>query len=295
MKKIIPLMFIMTLIITACGSAGDEIKIAGSSTVFPVTLEAQKGFLEEEPNARIKVEENGTGGGFELFTKGETSINDASREIKDEEIKQAEDNSIEYTEYLLGTDGITVIINKENDWASSMTKEELKMIFESDSKVTKWSDVNESWPNEEIKLYGPTSASGTYDFFCEEIVQEEGEENCSLNSNMSGTENDNEVVTNISSDKNGIGFLGYAYYENNKTKIQEVEVEGVKPNPENIKSGDYILSRPLFIYVNNKMYDENETLNKFVNYYINNAQKLVEDSGYVALTDEELKEQQAKL
>ncbi len=285
MKKIFVVLFLGLVVFAGCGSSRENtISIAGSSTVYPITLEAQDAFKEEDPNALISVESTGTGGGFELFTKGETQINNASRAIKDEEIQAAKDNEINYEEFMIGTDGITVIINNNNDFATELSKEDLRKAFESGSEVETWSDINPDYPDEEISFYGPTSASGTYDFFVEEILEDE---DGALRSDMNGTENDNEIVSNIEKDEYGIGFLGYSYYANNKDNIQEVAIDGIAPEYENIKSGEYILSRPLFIYVNTDAMEENETLKNFVNYYIENSQNFVEKAGYVALTDEE--------
>ncbi len=285
MKKIFVVLFLGLVVFAGCGASRENaISIAGSSTVYPITLEAQEAFKDEDPNALISVESTGTGGGFELFTKGETQINNASRAIKDEEIQAAKDNSINYEEFMIGTDGITVIINNNNDFATDLSKEDLRKAFESGSDVKMWSDINPDYPSEVISFYGPTSASGTYDFFVEEILEdEEG----ALRSDMNGTENDNEIVSNIEKDEYGIGFLGYSYYANNKDNIQEVAIDGIAPEYENIKSGEYILSRPLFIYVNTDSMEKNETLRKFVSFYIENSQEFVEKAGYVALTDDE--------
>ncbi len=286
MKKLLSLIFIMTLLFTGCTvDKTQDIQISGSSTVYPITLEAQSKFLDEvNPNARITVESSGTGGGLELFTQGEVQIANASRAIKEEEKEVAKENNIDYTEYQIGVDGITVIINPENDWAKNMTSEELKKAFEMGSDVNTWSDINPDYPDEPIRFYGPTSASGTYDFFVEEII---GDDEGALRDDMNATENDNEIITNIQKDKYGIGFLGYSFYSANKDTVQEVSIDGVDPAPESIKNGEYILSRPLFIYVNNKDMKENKILNDFVTYYIENCQYFVELSGYIPLTDVE--------
>ncbi len=270
----------------------NDIKIAGSSTVYPITLEAEYKYMENNPDIRINVESNGTGGGLDLFVKSQISIADASRAIKEEEIKKAQENGVEYYELMLGSDGITVIVNPENYWIDDITLEDLNKIFAADEQVELWSDINPDFPEEEIHLYGPTSASGTYDFFCETVVQTDP---CGLTNNMNATENDNEIVSNIQKDKYGIGFLGYAYYQENSNVVKSLSVDGVSVNEKTIKSGEYEISRPLYIYVNKEDMENNEDLNDFVNYYVDNSQEFTSLAGYVPLSDDELKIEQEKL
>lgn len=273
----------------------NDIQIAGSSTVYPITLEAEYKFMKTNPQARINVEANGTGGGFELFTKGITQINNASRKITNEEQEVAQNNNVKYTEYLIGRDGITIIVNQDNDWIDNITKTELQEIFETNSPIKTWSDLKQTWPNKEIHLYGPTSASGTYDFFCDTIVKQEGEQSCSLTNSMNATENDNEIITNVSRDKYGIGFLGYAYYHENQDKVKSLAINNIPVNEQTIKSNQYLISRPLYLYVNNEDMQNNETLNKFIHFYLFNSQDFVKLSGYIPLTDTEIKNQEKKL
>lgn len=302
MKRLAVVFVVFVALLTGCGAdntqsstMSGEINIAGSSTVYPIASEVSYQYTELNPDVTINLQSTGTGGGFELFDNGEIDINNASRAINDDEKQIASDNGIDYTELYLGIDGITVIVNPENDWITDATVEELKMIFDADYMVTNWSDINPSWPDEKINLYGPTSASGTYDFFCEEIVQEEGEDHCSIRSDMSGTENDNEVVTNVANDVNSIGFLGYAYYTQNIDSVNAVAVNGVLPTVDTIRSGDYYLSRPLYIYVNNNKMSENPALADFIHFYMQDIASAVEVSGYVALTQEEYDIERAKI
>lgn len=298
MKKLLASLFLITIILTACSGEEenkDVINIAGSSTVYPITSEAIYQYELVNDHIPVNLESTGTGGGFELFTKGETDINNASRPIKEEEINDAKENGISYTELLLGTDGISVIVNPENDWIDDITVEELKMIFENDSTVQTWSDVREEWPDEKINLFGPTSASGTYDFFCEEVVEEEGDDGCAIRGDMNGTENDNEVISNVSNDEYGIGFLGYAFYQENKDAVKALAINGTLPEPHSIKNGDYYLSRPLYIYVNNNNMKSSENLNKFVTFYMDGIADYVEVAGYVPLDENQYEEQRAKL
>ena len=278
---------------TACSSKQEDINIAGSSTVYPITLEAQADYLDNvNSDARITVESTGTGGGFELFVNGQTQLNNASRAITPQEEEEAKKNGIDYSELKIGVDGITVIINKENDWADNLTSTDLKELFALDSDIHKWSDLDPTYPEQEVRFYGPTSASGTYDFFVETII---GNDKGALRDDMNATENDNEVITNVENDKYGIGFLGYSYYIQNVEEIKAITLNGIAPNSETIKEDSYLLSRPLYIYINNDALNENPVFNEFITHYIDNSQMFVQMSGYVPLNDEEEKILQATL
>src|SRR6056297_3633176 len=229
--KIVTLLLVVGMVLAACGGGssegGEPVSIAGSSTVNPVTAEAIDSFMEENPDADITQESTGTGGGFELFTKGETDMNNASRAINDEEQASAEENGIDFTELYLGDDGVTVIISNENDFAKELTSDQLKMIFDeaTNGQYLKWSDIDPSFPEETINLYGPTTASGTYDFFTEEIIGDE--DGASLRNDMAASEDDNLILNNVSKDPYGIAFLGFAYYNTNSDAVQSVTVDGV--------------------------------------------------------------------
>ena len=287
------------LAFTGCGGGEDstpegetatlsgEIKIDGSSTVFPITEAIAEEFRAEYPDVRIPVGVSGTGGGFKKFTINEIDINDASRHIKDEEAAKAQENGIEYVEITVAYDGLSVVVNQENDWVDSLTVDELKKIWAPDSKVKTWKDVRAEWPNEEIKLYAPGTDSGTFDYFTEEINGESG----AMRPDFTPSEDDNVLVQGISGDKNAIGFFGYAYYAENKDKVKVVKIDGgsgpIEPTFETIKSGEYSpLSRPLFIYVN-KASLEREEVKTFIQFYLENAKELAAEVGYVALPDEE--------
>lgn len=293
-KGLITVICLSLFVLSGCGFTSQSISVEGSSTVYPITLEAIHDYDKEYPNshARIDVASTGTGGGFKLFVKGETEVNDASRAITSDEKKEAKKNNIDYTELQVGIDGITVIINDQNTWAQKLTSEDLKKIFEDDSKISTWSDLDSSFPDKKINLYGPTSASGTYDFFAETILSDE---NASIRGDMNATENDNEVISNVENDKYGIGFLGYGYYSENKDRVQAVNIDGVSPNSFDIKSGDYVLSRPLYIYVNNQALRDDKSLQEFITYYIDNSQKFATSAGYVGITDKQVKEDQKKV
>ncbi|PUU94061.1 MULTISPECIES: PstS family phosphate ABC transporter substrate-binding protein [Halanaerobium] len=286
MKKITALFFVLALammavlpVSVAAQELKGEVKIDGSSTVYPITQAMAEEFSYEYPRVRVTVGVSGTGGGFEKFTVGETAINDASRPIKESEAAKAKENGIEYTRFTVGSDGITVAVNPENDWVSDITVEELHQIWKPDSKVQKWSDVRSEWPEEEIDLYGPGADSGTFDYFTEAVVGNEG----ASRSDYTASEDDNVLVRGISGNKYALGYFGYAYYEENQDKLKALAVNGIEPSVKTISNGNYTpLARPLFIYVNNAAAKRDE-VEAFLKFYFNNAQEIVPQTGYVAL------------
>src|SRR5215207_2741102 len=287
----------LSFIVAACGSSagGDQgggeavsgnIKIEGSSTVQPITQAAAELFRSEYPEARIEVGGAGTSDGFEAFCQGDTQISDASRPIDvAEEVPVCEENGVEFIEIPVAYDGISVVVNKKgNDWATDVTSEELKTMWEpaAEGKITKWSQVRPSWPDRELSLYGPGTESGTYEFFNETIVGNEEEVN---RSDYEASEDDNVLVQGVSGDANALGYFGYSYYENNTDKLNLLAVDGVKPTPETIRSGEYILSRPLFIYVSTDALKNNKAVESFVDFYLDNLDKLVLAAKYVTMPD----------
>jgi phosphate transport system substrate-binding protein len=289
----------LALIMTACGGSGGEdvsgnISIEGSSTVQPITQAAAELFREEYPDARIEVGGAGTSDGFEAFCKGDTQISNASRPIDvAEEVPVCEENGVEFIEIPVAYDGISVVVNKQNDWATDVTSEELKTIWEpqAEGKITRWSQVNPEWPDTELNLYGPGTESGTYEFFNETIVGNEEEVN---RSDYEASEDDNVLVQGVAGDRNSLGYFGYSYYENNTDKLKALSVDGVKPTQETIRSGDYVLSRPLFIYVNKKALENNQAVGPFVDFYMENLDRLVEAAKYVTLPESLAKESRAQ-
>lgn len=267
-----------------------EIVIDGSSTVFPITEAMAEEFLGVEPNVRIPIGVSGTGGGFKKFIAKETDISNASRPIKQEESESAKEAEIEYIEITVAFDGLTVLVNPQNTWVNDLTVEELNMIWSADSTVITWQDVRDEWPAEEIKFYAPGTDSGTFDYFTEVINGESG----SIRSDFTASEDDNILVQGIAGDKNALGFFGYAYYDENRDKLKAVSINGgngaVEPNYETIKDGIYTpLSRPIFIYINKEALQRDE-VKAFVTFYINKANEIVPEVGYVALPDEEYTE-----
>lgn len=263
----------------------------GSSTVAPI----MEGIVEEyagvQQGVQVTVGVSGTGGGFEKFIQGETDFSNASRPIKEEEAAALEEAGIEYTEFLLAYDGLSVVVSQENDWVEDLSVEDLKKIWVEDGTTKKWSDINPEWPEDEIVFYSPGTASGTYDYFNEVILEDEDIVNSATLS-----EDDNTLVQGIQADPNAIGYLGYAYYVANQDTLKVVTIGGVEPTNETIESGEYApLSRPLFTYANNASVSENEAVYDFMQYTIENAGEMAEAVGYVALPEEEYEKGMADL
>lgn len=278
------------------GSLQGEVRIDGSSTVYPITEAIAEEFRVDEGDVKITVGVSGTGGGFNKFSRGEIDINDASRPIKEQEAAAAKKNDIGFIELKIAFDGLVVVVNKQNTWLNEITVEELEKIWEpaAQEKITRWNQINPAWPAEAFHLYGPGVASGTYDYFTEAVVGKSG----SSRGDYTASEDDNVLVQGISGDKHGLGFFGLAYYEENKDKLKLVGVKTAKgvvlPSAETVKNGTYTpLSRPVFIYVSDVAAKRPEVA-AFVNFYLENAAELVPDVGYIPLTDEEYQEQSAK-
>lgn len=281
------------LIINACSSSNDEttgalagtVSVDGSSTVFPVTEAVAEEFGKVHPKVRVTVGISGTGGGFKKFCSGEIDINDASRHIKDKEIKVAKENGVEYIEIPVAYDGLSVVVNKKNDFIDYLTVDELNAIWKYGSTMKTWSDVRPNWPNQEIKLYGPGTDSGTFDYFKEAII---GKKN-NIRSDFTKSEDDNVLVTGVAGSKYALGFFGYAYYAENKSKLKVVPIDGgngaVSPTSKTINDGSYSpLSRPIFIYVNPEAAKRPE-VDAFVTFYLDNAASLAGEVGYVGMPD----------
>lgn len=255
----------------------------GSSTVAPI----MEGIVEEyagvQPGVQVTVGVSGTGGGFEKFIQGETDFSNASRPIKEEEAAALEEAGIDYTELLLAYDGLSVVVSQENDWVEDLTVEDLKKLWVEDGTTKKWSDINSEWPDEEVVFYAPGTASGTFDYFNEVILEDED-----IVSAATLSEDDNTLVQGIQGDPNAIGFFGYAYYVANQETLKVVSIDGIEPNDETIASGEYSpLSRPLFTYAKNSSMSDNEAAYDFMQYTIENAGEMAEAVGYVALPKEE--------
>ncbi len=280
----------ITPIALAADSLSGSIRSAGSSTAGPVTEAVAEAFNDIEPDVRISVVKNGTGGGFKRFVAGETDISNASRLIKPEEIEAAQDNGIEFIELPIAFDGITVCVNKDNTWANELTVDQLKRIFREGSDVSSWNDLNPEWPDIDIAIHMPGTDSGTFDYFKENILGDDlNARSTAGDVKVSVSEDDNLLINGIAGDRGAIGFFGCSYYFQNRELIRSVAVKAsdeapaVRPTPETIESGEYKpLSRPLFIYVNAQSAKRPE-VEAFIEFYFREGPDLAERVGYVRL------------
>ena len=268
---------------------GGDVDIDGSSTVYPITVAVAEEFATVAPKIRISVGLSGTGGGFKKFCAGETDISDASRAIKKSELELCTTSGIEYSEFLIGLDGLTVMVNPQNDWLKQITAEQIAALFGASSTIKNWSDLDAAYPNEPILFFIPDPDSGTRDFMTEVVAGvKEGEDDLRSDAQTTFSSDDNVLLNGIANEKNALGFFGYAYYVNNMTKVKAVPVvnkEGVAVLPEDhtVSDGTYNpLSRPLYIYVNNKALVEKPQVAAFVDYYFtpSGAQAIMSSVGY---------------
>jgi len=266
---------------------GKEILVDGSSTVFPISQAVAEEFRKERPDVQVPVGISGTGGGLKRFVTGGIDVADASRRIKDSERDEAAANGIEYTEFTVAYDGLSIVVNSSNNFVSCLTTDELKRIWEPGSKLERWSQVRDGFPDRPLRLYGPDTDSGTFDYFTKAI---NGEEDASR-SDYTASSDDNVLVQGVSGDQGSIGYFGFAYYTENREILKVLGVDNgtgcVRPSVTTINDGSYSpLSRPMFIYVNNASL-EHEYVQAFVRFYLSNAAELAEEVGYVGLPDSE--------
>ncbi|MGP3956319.1 phosphate ABC transporter substrate-binding protein PstS family protein [Nonomuraea sp. 3N208] len=266
-----------------------QVKVDGSSTVAPLTSAAAEFFSEEQAKVNVTVGTSGTGGGFEKFCNGETDIADASRPIKDEEKAACDAKSIKYAELTVATDALTVVVNKENTWATCLTTDQLKKMWEpgAEKKITSWNQVDPKFPNEPLKLFGPGTDSGTFDYFTDEINGEEG----ASRKDYSPSEDDNVTVQGVGGSKGGLGYFGFTYFEENAAKLKAVEIDSgngcVAPSAETAQNGTYTpLARPLFIYPSTTAAKRPEVA-AFLEYYVANVNKIATDAKYIPLNTEQ--------
>lgn len=268
---------------STAGLAG-EIKIDGSSTVYPVSQAIAEEWGKLNSNVIVGVGKSGTGGGMKKFVAGEIDICDASRAIEDEEIKAAEAKGIEFIELPIAYDGLSVVVNAKNTWADHLTVAELKAIWGPDSMITNWKDIRPGFPNKPLKLYGPGTASGTFEYFTEAIVGKKK----SSRSDYTASEDDNTLVQGVVGDEGSLGYFGYAYYSENSDKIKAVKIDSgkgpVEPSEITINNNSYApLSRPLFLYITKKAMERPE-VQSFVKFYLSSeGQALIGSTGYVTL------------
>lgn len=275
---------VATTIAVSCGNEDrTSIEIDGSSTVFPISQAVAEEFRKEHPSIQVPVGISGTGGGFKRFVVGETVISNASRPMKASEFELATINGVEFVELAVAFDGLSVIVNPKNDFAECLTTGELNKIWDTGSKVNNWSQVRDSFPDRPMRLYGPDTDSGTFDYFTAAINEEEDRSR----PDYTASADDNVLVQGIAGDPNALGYFGYAYLKENLDKLKVVGINSgngcIKPSEQTINDGSYApLSRRLLIYVNKKELKRPEVM-KFVEFYLENAVELASEVGYVAL------------
>ncbi|MEM6779131.1 MAG: PstS family phosphate ABC transporter substrate-binding protein [Planctomycetota bacterium] len=265
-----------------------QIRIDGSSTVQPISNAIRETFIVQHPGVNIDVGGNGTGNGFESFAIKGTDISDASRPIKPSEFEKCREAGVRFLEIPVAYDGLTIVVNPGNDWVKQLTVDQLKLMFVGDDAAQKWSDVDESWPDETINIFAPGTGSGTYDYFHEVVAKKDEKE---LRDDMNLNEDDNILVQGVAGNQYSIGFFGKAYYDENKERLRAVPIVNPKdetaylPTTENIAASLYApFSRPLFIYVNSESLNRAE-VTTFVEYYLDNAVTASEAVGYIRLPD----------
>ncbi len=277
------------------GDLSGTIVADGSSTVGPVTEAMAEEFATVAPGVQLEVSISGTGGGFERFCNGETDLQNASRGISEEEVALCGENGVEYYAFEVAYDGIAVVVNPENDFVECLTVDQLKMMWQPENPATNWNQIDASFPDQPISLYGPGTSSGTFDYFTGEIVGEEG----SSTTNYLPSEDDNQLVEGVAGDANALGYFGLAYYEQNADRLKLVAVDSgsgcIEPTAETVGDGSYSpLSRPLFLYVNAESIARPE-VQEFLKFYIATAGEIVADVGYVASPEEVYVADQAEL
>ncbi len=287
---------------SSAGGSGQNlsgtIKIDGSSTVAPLSEAAAELFREENPDVRVTVGTSGTGGGFEKFCGGETDISDASRAIEEDEVAACEQRGITQQELIVANDALSVVVNPQNDWAECLTVEQVKAIWDRGSDVDNWKDVDASFPDQDMELYGPGTDSGTFDYFTEAINGEEGRQRSEYN-NIG--EDDNAVITGVGGDEGALGYVPLSFVKANEGKIKPVQIKNpdtgacVSPSDETVQDGSYKpLGRPLFVYAKDESVKRPE-VRAFLNFYIANSDTITEQAQFIALTEDQKQKSQAAI
>lgn len=302
-RALVPGVAVLALALAACGGAdagedGSEgggasgaVKVDGSSTVFPMSDAASELLNEENPDIQVSVSESGTGGGFEKFCAGQTDISDASRPIKQEEIDACTAEGIEYTELHVATDALTVVVHPDLD-VDCLTTDQLIKLWGPGSKVKNWNELDPSFPDQEIKLFGPGTDSGTYDYMAADVIGDESE---TTRDDYEASEDDNVLVQGVAGTEGATGYFGFTYYEENEDKLKALAIDDgngcVEPSADTARAGEYTpLSRPLFIYVKNSAYTDNEAVKEYVDFYIDNLADIATAAKFIELSDQEYDE-----
>jgi len=284
------------LVAGCAGNAGDQgpnaaIIIDGSSTVFRISKAAQEAYIDVDPDLTVVVDNHGTGGGFARYLQGEVDFIDASRDARPDEEEKARAQAIEWTRFLVGHDGITVVVNAKNTFVKSLSVDQLRRLWEPGSKVQTWRDLDPSWPDRPIILYAPDNDSGTFEFFNEAIFGGRKEQRDGVQQNA----DDNTLINGVAHDPDGLGYFGYAYYLANAERLSPVAIQAtpdapaVAPSPETIADKSYVpLSRPLYLFVKNATIRRRPEARRFLTYYLENIATLAKNGGYDPPTPEEI-------
>jgi phosphate transport system substrate-binding protein len=301
-KTLAAVIVVALVAIAAAGCGGDDggngggvITADGSSTVGPFMTKAAEDFKAAE-DVDVTVGISGTGGGFERFCADETDISNASRPIDEDEIAMCEEAGVEYIEFRVATDALTNVVNSKNDWATCLTVDQLNSIWKPDSTVENWNQVDPSFPDVPLSLFGPGTDSGTFDYFTDVINGEEG----ASRTDYQPSEDDNVIVQGVSGNEGGMGYFGFSYFEQNQGSLKALQVDAgdgcVAPSSETAQDGSYTpLSRPLLVYVKRSSFDDNEDVRNFVAYMLDNNSTIAEAAQFVPLSEEQLAAEQTKL
>ena len=298
-RAILPGVAVIAMALSACGGAdagadtgsgngaSGSVAVDGSSTVFPMSNAAAELLSEENPDVQVAVAESGTGGGFEKFCAGQTDISDASRPIEQDEKDACAKEGIEYTELQVATDALTVVVHPDLD-VDCLTTDQLVKLWEPGSKVTNWNQLDPSFPDQEISLFGPGSDSGTYDYMAADVIGDESE---TTRDDYEASEDDNVLVQGVAGTEGATGYFGYTYYEENADSLKALSIDDgngcVAPSAETAQAGEYTpLSRPLFVYVKNSAYNDNAAVKEYVDFYVENLADIADVGKFIPLSDD---------
>ena len=298
-RAILPGVAVLAMALTACGGAdagasngggsgaSGSVSVDGSSTVFPMSNAAAELLNEENPDVQVAVAESGTGGGFEKFCAGQTDISDASRPIEQEEIDACKKEGIDYTELQVATDALTVVVHPDLA-VDCLTTEQLTKLWEPGSKIQNWNQLDPSFPDQEISLFGPGSDSGTYDYMASDVIGDESE---TTRDDYEASEDDNVLVQGVAGTPGATGYFGYTYYEENTDSLKALSIDDgngcVAPSADTAQAGEYTpLSRPLFIYVKNSAYNDNAAVKEYVDFYVETLSDIAEVGKFIPLSDD---------
>ncbi len=302
-SALVPGVAVLALALAGCGGANagsadgvsGKVSVDGSSTVFPMSDAAAELLLEEAPGVDVTVAESGTGGGFEKFCTGRTDISDASRPIDDEEAATCADNDVEYVELQVATDALTVVVNADLG-VDCLTVDQLKALWGPDSTVENWKELDSSFPDQKISLFGPGTDSGTYDYMANDVVESETE---NTRSDYEASEDDNVLVQGVAGTPGATAYFGYTYFEENADTLKALSIDSgngcVAPSAETAQAGEYTpLARPLFIYVNSAEYAANPAVSTYVDFYIANLSDIAAIGQFIPLSDDLYSETQSE-